>query len=267
MRKIAPYTTSELRFGQDFPDLEASRLIGSISVEKAICSYCEQEILIPTDPLSKKITTKQYKYGIGNLIEYDDLIFCSVECQNDYIIAYDIERFTCTYCKEDIIGEAPNFREIYDSPYDIEPEYHDLCEHCLDYFHTFVCGWCDREIRQENSNGHIFYRKLGCSIVCLECYEAEILESGLPIDSFDGQRIDGMFFSNNNNEPLSHGWEKVEGYDHFFIRSDSSIEEYHNKAIELIREGWLVVTGYESLSIMGDEGYVTMFKKKGDSNV
>lgn len=71
-----------------------------------------------------------------------------------------------------------------------------------------------------------------------------------------------MFFSRGNSEAIEAGYEEVEDFTEYFIRTNDSIKRFCDKAIELIDEGYQVVVGYESMAIGGSEGYVTLLAKK-----
>ena len=170
----------------------------------------------------------------------------------------------CYVCNKEIEGK-PKYLEVYHSAFDETGTEVDICKTCYEEYYEpegfFLCDWCQRIVAESyGPNNH--YRHVEDEIVCLKCYEKDILKNGLPIESFEEGKLQGMFFSSGNSELKEAGWKEVDEFDNYFISSPMSIQLYCEKAVQLIKEGWMVITGYESLSIVGDEGYVTMFKKK-----
>lgn len=252
-------------FGQLFPNLEASRRIGSIDVVEVICSNCEQELIIPTDSFSQYQTEKEYRYGIENMIEYDDLVFCSDECQRKYMEQNGIRYTFCDMCGDSVHEDDTTCVEIYDSPFDQYTDCAIACERCADdeYSESFECLECGRRIRYSSPShpAHSNGREVEDDILCLSCYEEMLLEEGVDAHSFLIRIISGMFFSSNNIELTDAGWEVVEDYEDFYI-SENTKDEYCNKALALIDKGYMIINAYERLSILGDEGMVSMFCKK-----
>lgn len=159
--------------------------------------------------------------------------------------------------------------EHYDSAFDDEPTVDNrrFCtRECLsntegyDREHYFTCDWCYRTVALSvGHNRH--YRHVDGEIVCLKCYREDILSNGMPREEFENNHIAGMFFSGDNAEPLKAGYQ-IAQYN-VFVRDSSSIKAYCEAALKHIEQGCKVVTGYESLSIVGNEGYITMFVKCG----
>ncbi len=71
-----------------------------------------------------------------------------------------------------------------------------------------------------------------------------------------------MFFSHGNPEPRARGFEEVDGFQHYYVRSNDDACRYNSRALELIDSDHAVITGYESLAIGGLEGFVTMLARK-----
>lgn len=97
--------------------------------------------------------------------------------------------------------------------------------------------------------------------MCLSCYQEFILENGIPKNKFQEGTVPGMFFNSGNPEPKKIGYEEVPEWKNVKVTSASEI---NNKALELIGKGYKVIVGYERLSIIGGEGYVTLMAKKED---
>ena len=82
------------------------------------------------------------------------------------------------------------------------------------------------------------------------------MESGL---------IPGMFLIGATYRPGKRVIRRCPNSRTIHISSQGKVDEFRNKALELMDEGKKVVIGYESLAIGGSEGYVTMMVKDGDS--
>lgn len=175
--------------------------------------------------------------------------------------------------------------EVYDSPWDTVPktihvckrtpkpfqrEYHrewmESCEELLTDtgwadFHYFTCAVCGRMvISQCPSNGwHSYVRVVDGEEICLKCYEEALYENGIPRESFEENKIAGMFF--NRGDLQEHGYEPVEGYQDFFVRTTENAKEFCAKAIKLIDAGSKVAVDYEHMAIGGLEGYVSLYAK------
>jgi len=181
----------------------------------------------------------------------------------------DANSIECDNCWDKIRKEDAINRTVYDSPFDYcEEEKHFCSLECEQSYLSeyFDCAECCRTIAE--SNGKLGYQRgildPGGNVIdyiCLGCYEKDILINGIPRTSFENQRMDGMFFNYGNEEVKNEGFEIVEGFDYHFISSQEDINKYCKKALELIDKGKKVITCYERLSIMGDEGYVTMMVK------
>ena len=176
--------------------------------------------------------------------------------------------------------------EVYDSPWDEVPKtiyvckempepfkkyygmtYRESCEELLTdtswaAFRYFTCDACQRMvISQCPSNGWHSYMRIvnECEQICLKCYEEDLYENGIPRESFEQNKIAGMFF--NRGDLQEHGYEPVEGYQGFFVRGTEDAKKFCAKAIELIASGHKVAVDYERMAIGGLEGYVNLYTK------
>ncbi len=198
------------------------------------------------------------------------------------------ERVICRECGEE--GAIKNMYrvELYDTPWGAEPRleyahklrpanvkkensslrYYESCEELLTdtgwaSFRYFECPDCDRMVCSQNPrNGcHSQVRVVEEEELCLKCYEAHILEHGVERDQIAVGQLPGMFFSSDNHEPLEAGYTCVHK-DYFVGDPKSLIAE----ALALIDSGHKVVIGYESMSIGGLEGTVSLFAKKEENH-
>lgn len=196
----------------------------------------------------------------------------------------DIEKgMKCFVCGNPLELDAPYILKIlYDSPFDKEgtevaihvendlgerlgPCDELLEDHSFADFRFFECCSCLREICEQNpACGHqVQYRTTeDGSLICLQCYMAEIMEFGIPREKFEEEQISGMFLI--DREMKEAGFEKVDQFSNFMINSKMRAEAYCKHALKRIDAGYRIVTSYERLSIMGDEGEVTMWIKKNE---
>ncbi len=158
------------------------------------------------------------------------------------------------------------------TPWDDEPTEtgFTFCQECIDSGYQdgsdqFYCDWCSRDIAESNGY-HSYYRLIQeGSMVCLKCIEDELKVKGVAAfeEEFEliikGESMFGMFF--NSGELEGEGWQAAEGFDN--IRIDG---ENRGKVGDMVKslndEGRLAIIAYESLSIIGDEGYITVFSKE-----
>ena len=176
------------------------------------------------------------------------------------------ERPTCANCPKPVHPRTGIKYPFYHSPWDDEPLMVNFCTtECMDEWEesgVFYCDSCERNIAE--THGHMTYYRVGDGyMTCLRCYEEEILANGQPEEDFAGSKIGGgMFFNHGNPEPLAAGYEVLQ--DHYFVDSAEDAKYYNTLARAFIYDGWQLITGYESLSTFGDEGYITLMgKKKG----
>jgi hypothetical protein len=165
-------------------------------------------------------------------------------------------------------------RYAFETPWDDDPVVKHFCsDDCGDTsmyeepWAYFWCDGCDREICEQNPlNGwHIQYRDYDGDQVCLRCYKDLILENGVERKKIESGKIPGMFFDWGNTLAREAGYGEVPGFKKFLINSQERVDEFRKKALELMDEGEKVVVAYERMAMGGDEGYITMMAKRGDS--
>jgi hypothetical protein len=160
---------------------------------------------------------------------------------------------------------------FYFSPWDDEPSESGFtfCQDCMDSGYQdedqFYCDWCSRDIATNNGyNSYYRFIEEG-SMTCLKCVGDELKDNGLA--SFEGElelvikgeSLFGMFFDVGELE--GQGWTAAEGFDNVLI--DAGNRASVGDVIKSLNDaGRKVIIGYESLSIMGDEGYITVFSKE-----
>ena len=105
------------------------------------------------------------------------------------------------------------------------------------------------------------YREHFGDQLCLKCYEEMILENGIDREYFEEGKLNGMFFSGDNHEPLDAGYEIDERVNDKLIRGSEDAKFVCKIALEYIDAGGKVIIGYEGMSTFGGEGYITLFHK------
>lgn len=178
---------------------------------------------------------------------------------------------SCMLCEEKPALRSET-RYAYETPWDEEETVKLFCsEDCADIylydgdFSYFWCHECEREIcGQHPRNGwHIQYRTYDDEQVCLSCYQDLIFENGVEREKLEDGQIPGMFFSCGNLEPKEAGYEEVPGFTDYFANTQERVDEFRNKALELMEDGRKIVIGYERMAYGGLEGYVTLMAKDG----
>jgi len=131
-------------------------------------------------------------------------------------------------------------------------------------FDYFTCDICHRMVCEQNpSNGWMTqYREHFGDQICLKCYEEMILENGVDREHFEEGKLEGMFFSGNNHEPLDAGYSIDERVYNVRVAGSTKAKEICKIALDYIDRGGKVIIGYESMAIGGIEGYVTLFYKE-----
>jgi len=131
-------------------------------------------------------------------------------------------------------------------------------------FDYFTCDVCHRMVCEQNpSNGWMTqYREHFGDQICLKCYEEMILENGVDRKHFEEGKLEGMFFSGNNHEPLDAGYLIDERVHNVRVAGSDKAKEICKIALDYIDKGGKVIIGYESMAIGGIEGYVTLFYKE-----
>lgn len=178
----------------------------------------------------------------------------------------------CDGCREQALEGDLTEQFFYMSPFDDEESGTGLkyCPHCFEDNQgeldegTFNCERCERQIAEDR--GHMTYYRIidECEMVCLRCVEDILRSEGLA--GFENElnllltqgRLFGMFF--NVGELELDGWTR-ELYD-VKVGSEAEAMVIAHKAQELHEDGRRIIIGYERMSIMGDEGYVTLFSKE-----
>lgn len=153
---------------------------------------------------------------------------------------------------------APDSRYV-DSCYDA------LTDPGVTDFGYFDCESCQRLVivRCPSNGWHSYQREIGdgenvWGVECLACYERELFERGCKREAFEAGKIPGMFC--DPSELRAHGFEVVDGYEDQRVDGDRA-RAFCDEAIRMIDAGQLVIVDYERLSIVGDEGYVTLWAK------
>jgi hypothetical protein len=176
----------------------------------------------------------------------------------------------CSFCGEKEIIENYSSVPRYQSPFDKEPEIEGYCsDECLDHSESsswgdFTYQWCDsceRSIIQRcPSNGwHEYFRYSENGATCLQCYQDDLIENGVKAESFENGEINGMFFDDGDLKKAHY-----QNVGDFYLGSDYRVNDYCSKALWLIKRGFKVITNYESLSICGTEGHVSLWIKRGN---
>lgn len=185
-------------------------------------------------------------------------------------VAYGEDTEDCDGCGEATLENDLNEQFFYMSPFDDEESGTGLkyCPSCWEQGEsldegTFYCDRCERQIA--DSNGHMTYYRLidECEQVCLRCVEDVLRSHGIAgfehelQELFEHGRLFGMFF--NVGELEADGWEHE--LSNVCVGSTDEAMVIARKAQELHEDGRRIIIGYERLSIVGDEGYVTLFSK------
>ena len=181
----------------------------------------------------------------------------------------------CDACEEDILAGDLHEEWFYHSPFDDEEKRSGFsyCMSCLDQGSNdpdgelFRCDGCEREIASDNGR-MLHYRILNeCELVCLKCLEDDLKAGGIAaIDDdgllervFAGDSLFGMFFDVGELE--AEGWTVDPDYDDALMSSERAptlgarCREHHENGLAFI-------IGYESLGLVGGEGYVTLYTKE-----
>ncbi len=129
---------------------------------------------------------------------------------------------------------------------------------------TFFCDGCARTI--SDSRGHLTHsRWVNNGVVCLRCVHETLREEGVAAypdmlqELFIDGRLFGIFF--NRGELEAEGWIGAPGFTDTLIKGEEGAKALGHTARSLHEGGQMIIIGYENLSIMGDEGYVTLYSK------
>ena len=215
---------------------------------------------------------KVFTKVLGPNMMFPEVDFISLEGvveRTEKIVNYLYERsqrmnVECCYC--DKSAREQFTREVYETPWDETPVEKCFCsEECENYylysgdFRYFTCDECGREICEQNPrNGwHVQYRYYDDTMLCLKCFEKEMLENGLSYEALRDDKMTGMFF--NYNELEDAGFQEGKS---FFINSSSGEKVCKNYCMKLKENGNAVVINYERVAIGGIEGTLTVWFKK-----
>jgi hypothetical protein len=171
----------------------------------------------------------------------------------------------CAWCGKEKLDRHMFSRLVYPGPWATDPEWRYCCsEKCeeIDSEEEFYCDECSHTIPEHNGH-HNNYRFINDSMICLKCYEAEIIENGVSKGSLIKGHLPGMFFNYGNKELLDVGYECKE--DNIFVDHETS-KDLCACALNWIKQGYKVIIAYENLSITSDEGWVSLFVKKGEED-
>ena len=175
--------------------------------------------------------------------------------------------YACDEC-----GAEPCSKEaagsIHLSPYDDDAEELHFCsEECRERYEQtsgFWCEECNRFISNLSSNSMIAHERVICdgATRCLSCHVKDLLENGInterDLDQLAEGMLPGVWFNLGNDEALDAGFE--EHGEQRFIRNGSDALKTARE-IEELMDTYKVIIAYENLSIMGDEGWISIYKK------
>lgn len=180
----------------------------------------------------------------------------------------------CAACEEDVFEEESYKEAICVTPWDDESETGFVyCQGCMDSGannpdgQVFYCDWCNRDIA--DSNGRTYYYRIlnDCEQICLKCIEDDLKSEGIAAfgddaleDVFKGESLFGMFF--NVGELEEEGWEPDPLYHNVCMGGGQETLKLGARAHGWHKSGRFIIIGYESMSIVGGEGYVTLYTKE-----
>lgn len=181
-----------------------------------------------------------------------------------------VECFVCEQ-QQQVPSDSAREETIYNNPHANNGENIHLCDDCHleDENHEFaywLCSYCDRYICQRNpGNGYQgwFKRDVLEDLMCCACYQTKTLKDGQPREEFMSEPsgyhyLQGEFYDDADLEQA--GYSKVPKFIHVKMTRAQSAD-YCEHADKLCGRGAAVVTQYQNLSILGDEGYVTMWSR------
>ena len=157
-------------------------------------------------------------------------------------------------------------RQLYSTPWDKKPNIacfcNDECEQAYTDEGDFsyqTCSTCGRDICVRNpSNGYLYqFRDAdsdGDHEICLQCYQNRYIKSGLSLDEINADKIPGIFF--DTDALLDAGYVKQESR----IKVHSgNVSEVRDIALQYVNQDAKVLYDYDSMSILGDEGYINIW--------
>lgn len=174
--------------------------------------------------------------------------------------------FECYSCGDNCVWEDGEARqaEFFDNPHSDKSVTGYLCDDCVDGSSHLVefgydpCESCDRYICNRNPrNGYQTWFRQG---VCCACYQEEMLERGQPLSDFEGvsSGVKGDFY--DDCDLIKAGYAVVAGSTNVKV-TNAQARAYRQTALSFVQAGDAIITQYVSLSILGDEGYVTMWRR------
>ena len=185
------------------------------------------------------------------------------------------EQEECTGCEADTFTADLYEEALFFSPFDDEATDTGFkyCQECTDTGKDnedgtqFYCDGCSREILSDNGR-LIHYRLINeCEQICIKCVGEALKAGGMAALNdedmlgglFNRGQIFGMFF--NVGELTSEGWTADPDFHDYRVEAPHA-DELGARAKEHHEAGRLIIIEYERLSIMGDEGYVTLYTKE-----
>ena len=186
------------------------------------------------------------------------------------------ELIECSACEEKVFEEEAYVEALFMTPWDDEEKETGFtyCLSCVDHGadnpdgEVFYCDGCSRYIA-DGDGRMCYYRILNdCEQVCLNCIEEDLKRGGIAAigddnkleEVFAGKSMFGMFF--NVGELEAEGWTPDPLYHDVWIGEGRDAVKLGARAHGWYKGGRLVIIRYESMNIMGGEGYVTLYTKE-----
>lgn len=174
----------------------------------------------------------------------------------------------CSFCGEkDSIEEYSNVSQ-YNSPWDKVPALNQYCgEECLqnsedssfsDWSYQY-CEECNKDIIIRcSSNGYHGYFRYSeeHGQECLKCYQERLFQDGISEESLERGTLEGSFF--DDGELKKEGFTQ---YQEYFVKGTTGAKSVCQNALALLKQGKKIIINYEGLSILGDEGSISLWTK------
>lgn len=178
----------------------------------------------------------------------------------------------CTCCLDTTLAGLMSAREVYDTPWDdkarlvqfccnkCEEAYLDESDFCYRY-----CDDCGRLICVRNpANGYqTHFRDVDdgpCEEICLKCYQDRMIANGLTYEQIQAKACPGMFFDTEALEAA--GYQKMVPA---MLVNSKTRRDLTLEALKLY-DGHKVLFDWERLSIVGNEGWVSVWAKPLDKS-
>ena len=236
-----------------------------------MCEQCDAGMEPTNTPTQSTFDGDTVKVctGCGDALTYKYERYNGTLCR---VCRADTEdEVTCDGCDETYLEGDVYEQSMYFDPWQVEEQSTGIryCQSCIDRGSDrdegiFYCEECNRDI--SDSNGRMYYYRIlnECEQVCLRCIETDLKAGGVAalndedlLDKiFAGESLFGMFF--NVGELEAEGWVPVEPFNDVRVTSGKDIGPACRKLFDAEQP---FIIGYERMSIMGDEGYVTLFTK------